>query len=102
MVGLAGRYAAGGNDEIMRLRGDRDRAREPSGVVRQDAEIARRGTEGLDEPREQVAIGIEQSWTRAGRARIDDLVPGREHGDADTAEHLEGGQTDRRRQRDVL
>jgi len=65
MVGLAGRNAARGDDEVMLRRRCGNRAREPLGIVGQDAEIGRGGAEALDEPSEQIAIGVEQRGTRS-------------------------------------
>ncbi len=79
-----------------------NRAREPLGIVGQDAEIGRGGAEALDEPSEQIAIGVEQRGTRSRRPRLDDFVAGREHGDAHAAEHVERSQADGGRERDVL
>src|SRR5262249_2172756 len=94
MVGLAGGNAARGDDEVMLRRGRGNRTREPLRIVGQDAEIGRRGAEALDEPREQIAIGVEQRGTRSRRSRLDDLVAGREQGDAHAAEYVERGQAD--------
>ncbi len=102
MVGLPGRHAAGGEHEIVVGRRRCDRARELVAIVRQDAEIGHRGPETLEQPRQQVAIGVEQGGAGPRRARLDDLVAGREHGDADAAEHVEAGQADRGGQRHVL
>src|SRR5262249_49629490 len=61
-----------------------------------------RSVDALDEPREQIAIGVEQLGTRSRRSRLDDLVAGREQGDAHAAEYVERGQADGGRESDVL
>ncbi len=102
VVGLAGRDAAGGEHEIVVFGRAGDRAREPFGIVRQDAEIGRFATETFDQPRQQITIGVEQRRRGPRRAGLDDLVAGREHGDAHAAEHVQRGQPDRGGQRNIL
>src|SRR2546428_562367 len=68
----------------------------------QHADVGPNAPEPLKDPDEQVAIGVEQCGARPRLSRLDDLVAGREHRDRHAAEHVERGDTDGGRKRDLL
>ena len=102
MIGLAGRYAARGQHQVVVHRRGRDRALKLLGIVRQNAEIGRGRAKALDQTSEEIAVGIEQRGLRSRRARLDDLVAGREHRDPYRPSYGERGEPDRGRERDML
>ena len=84
------------------MRRRRDRARQLVRVVRQDAEIGRGRAEPVDQPGQQVAVGVEQRRRRARPAGFDDFVAGREHRHPDAAAYRKRVQADAGRERDML
>jgi len=98
MISLTGRDAARGQHQIMIPRRGCDRALELIGIIWKDAEIGRAGAEALDQPRQQIAVGVEQGCRRARPARLDDLVAGREHRDPHPPPHRQRRDADCSRQ----
>ena len=72
------------------------------GIIGQDAEIRRGRAQPFHQPRQQIAIGIEQGGRRPRRSGLDDLVAGREYRDANATPHGELLQPHRCCERDVL
>ncbi len=102
MIGLAGGDAAGGEHEVVILRRGGDRAGNLSGLVGQDAEIGHRGAEAREHRREQAAVRIIERGGRTHRARLDDLVAGREQRDAHAPPHVQRREAERSREREML
>ena len=71
-------------------------------IVAENAEVGDLGAEARDEACEQIAIGIVKRGARQLRARLDDLVAGREQRDPYAPADFERGETERRRKRNVL
>ena len=82
--------------------GRRDRARQFLRIVAQNAEIGDLGAEALDQAGQQIAVGIVKRRARQCRSRLDDLVAGREQGDAHAPADFNRGETERGRERHVL
>ena len=99
---LAGRNAAGGQEQVVAAGHLLQRVRKRGALIAQNAEIADLAAEPLQHRHQHEAVGIEQLRGLARRSGRGQFVAGREHGDADAPRHVELGATKSRRERHVL
>jgi len=79
-----------------------DRVREFLRLVGEDAEVGHFGAEAREHRRQKPTVGVVESGLGARRARLDNLIAGREQGNAHPPSHTERRNANRRGERQML
>ncbi len=102
VIGFAGRDAARSQHQIVSGGGGREPARELFRIVGENAEIGDLDAVTREQSGEQIAIGIVERRPRQSRSGLGNFIAGREYRHPDAAAHIKLGETERRRECDVL